>query len=187
MPLTHVNDRRPEGVKKCGVCDAPLPTLEVRCRSRVPEARQYRSRLLRACDVRTTRPSVADVANCELARKARHVEYAERFAENGIDVSALHYLTDQDLMISAIEDIKSVVRCIELGATDYLTKPFNPVLLTARIDNCIEQGHYRAQETAYHQNIEKGRQAPTSFFRLCCPWTIWPIISSQRKRGLDLA
>ena len=42
------------------------------------------------------------------------------------------------LMISAIEDIKSVVRCIELGATDYLTKPFNPVLSTARIDNCIE-------------------------------------------------
>ena len=31
------------------------------------------------------------------------------------------------VMISAIEDINSVVRCIELGATDYLTKPFNPV------------------------------------------------------------
>jgi adenylate cyclase len=42
------------------------------------------------------------------------------------------------LMVSAIEDIKRVVRCIELGATDYLTKPFNPVLSTARIDNCIE-------------------------------------------------
>jgi adenylate cyclase len=52
----------------------------------------------------------------------------------------------------------SVVRCIELGASDHLTKPFNPVLLTARIDNCIEQAHYRAQETAYHQNIEKERQ-----------------------------
>ena len=54
------------------------------------------------------------------------------------------------LMISAIEDIKSVVRCIELGATDYLTKPFNPVVLKARIDKCIEQARYRAQETAYH-------------------------------------
>jgi len=29
---------------------------------------------------------VADVANCELPRKARHIQYAERFAENGIDV-----------------------------------------------------------------------------------------------------
>src|SRR5271155_3519836 len=33
------------------------------------------------------------------------------------------------VMISALEDINSVVRCVELGATDYLTKPFNPVLL----------------------------------------------------------
>lgn len=59
------------------------------------------------------------------------------------------------IMISAIEDTKSVVRCIELGATDYLTKPFNPILLKARINKCIEQAHYRAQEVAYHQRIEK--------------------------------
>lgn len=57
------------------------------------------------------------------------------------------------IMISAIEDTKSVVRCIELGATDYLTKPFHP--LKARINKCIEQAHYRAQEAAYHQGIEK--------------------------------
>ena len=49
------------------------------------------------------------------------------------------------VMISVLEDINSVVRCIELGATDYLTKPFNPVLLKARIDNCIEKSRYRAQ------------------------------------------
>jgi len=53
------------------------------------------------------------------------------------------------VMISAIEDTKSVVRCIELGATDYLTKPFNPVILKARIDKCIEHAHYRAQEAAW--------------------------------------
>jgi adenylate cyclase len=61
-------------------------------------------------------------------------------------------------MISAIEDIKSVVRCIDLGATDYLNQGFRSCPLTARIANCIEQAHYRAQETAYRQNIEKGRQ-----------------------------
>jgi class 3 adenylate cyclase len=37
------------------------------------------------------------------------------------------------VMISAIDDVESVVRCIEIGADDYLTKPFNPVLLRARI------------------------------------------------------
>ena len=76
------------------------------------------------------------------------------------------------LMISAIEDIKSVVRCIELGATDYLTKPFNPVVLKARIDKCIEQAHYRAQETAYHQNIEKERQRADQILSAVLPRSV---------------
>jgi adenylate cyclase len=38
------------------------------------------------------------------------------------------------IMISAIDEIDSVVRCIEMGAEDYLPKPFNPVLLRARIN-----------------------------------------------------
>ena len=33
------------------------------------------------------------------------------------------------IVISSSDDIESIVRCIEMGATDYLTKPFNPVLL----------------------------------------------------------
>ena len=38
------------------------------------------------------------------------------------------------IMISALDDFENVVRCIELGAEDYLPKPFNPVLLRARIN-----------------------------------------------------
>ena len=38
------------------------------------------------------------------------------------------------IMISALDDFESVVRCIELGAEDYLPKPFDPVLLRARIN-----------------------------------------------------
>ena len=41
------------------------------------------------------------------------------------------------IMISALEDLDSVVRCIELGAEDYLPKPFDPVLLRARINGCL--------------------------------------------------
>jgi adenylate cyclase len=38
------------------------------------------------------------------------------------------------IMISAVDEIDSVARCIEIGADDYLTKPFNPTLLRARIN-----------------------------------------------------
>src|SRR5215470_7869034 len=62
------------------------------------------------------------------------------------------------VMISALEDINSVVRCIELGATDYLTKPFNPVLLKARVDNCIEKARYKAQEAAHLARIENEKR-----------------------------
>jgi len=47
------------------------------------------------------------------------------------------------IVISALEDIDSVVRCIELGAEDYLTKPFNPTLLKARITAALEKKRLR--------------------------------------------
>jgi sigma-B regulation protein RsbU (phosphoserine phosphatase) len=43
------------------------------------------------------------------------------------------------IMISAIGEMDSVVQCIEMGAEDYLPKPFNPVLLKARINACLEK------------------------------------------------
>ncbi|MDX1977239.1 MAG: response regulator [Pseudanabaenaceae cyanobacterium bins.68] len=42
------------------------------------------------------------------------------------------------IMISAMEEIESVMRCIEIGAEDYLTKPFDPVLLQAAIARCLK-------------------------------------------------
>jgi class 3 adenylate cyclase len=47
------------------------------------------------------------------------------------------------LMISALDHLESVVRCIELGAEDYLPKPFEPVLLRARIGACLEKKRLR--------------------------------------------
>jgi adenylate cyclase len=38
------------------------------------------------------------------------------------------------IMISAVDEVDSVVRCIEMGAEDYLPKPFDPVILRARIN-----------------------------------------------------
>jgi adenylate cyclase len=50
------------------------------------------------------------------------------------------------LMISALDEMESVIRCIELGAEDYLPKPFNAVLLNARIGACMEKKRLRDQE-----------------------------------------
>ena len=41
------------------------------------------------------------------------------------------------IMISAVDEIDTVVRCIEMGSEDYLPKPFNPVLLRARINAAL--------------------------------------------------
>jgi adenylate cyclase len=43
------------------------------------------------------------------------------------------------IMISALDELDSTVRCIAAGAEDYLPKPFNPVLLRARISACLEK------------------------------------------------
>lgn len=61
------------------------------------------------------------------------------------------------LMISASSDIESVVRCIELGAEDYLLKPFNPVLLRARVNACLEKKRLHDQELSYLAEIERQR------------------------------
>ena len=68
------------------------------------------------------------------------------------------------IVISGLDEVDSVVRCIERGAADYLTKPFNPVLLRARIGACLEKkqlwdnlrDNYRAL-----QELEKLRDSLT--------------------------
>jgi CheY-like chemotaxis protein len=57
------------------------------------------------------------------------------------------------IMISALDQIESVVRCIELGAEDYLHKPFDPVLLRARVGACLEKKRLRDQEVRYLQDV----------------------------------
>ena len=59
------------------------------------------------------------------------------------------------LMISAVDEIESVVRCIELGAEDYLPKPFDPVLLRARIGACLEKKRLRDREAQHSRELEE--------------------------------
>jgi len=59
------------------------------------------------------------------------------------------------IMLSALDNIDSVVRCIEIGAEDYLPKPFDPVLLRARIGACLEKKFLRDQEVLYLQEVAR--------------------------------
>lgn len=58
------------------------------------------------------------------------------------------------IMISAIDEVQSVVRCIEAGAEDYLAKPFDPILLKARIGASLEKKRGRDRETALHEQLQ---------------------------------
>lgn len=58
------------------------------------------------------------------------------------------------IMITALAETESAVRCIEAGAEDYLPKPFDPVLLRARINACLHKKHWRDREQKYLRRIE---------------------------------
>jgi adenylate cyclase len=50
------------------------------------------------------------------------------------------------IVTSSLDELDSVVRCLEMGAEDYLTKPVNPVLLNARINASLEKKRLRDQQ-----------------------------------------
>ncbi len=59
------------------------------------------------------------------------------------------------IVISALDDLDDVARCIELGAEDYLSKPFDRVLLRARIGASLERKRLRDQELAYLKQVDR--------------------------------
>jgi signal transduction histidine kinase len=59
------------------------------------------------------------------------------------------------IMISAIDEVQSVVRCIEAGAEDYLAKPFDPTLLKARIGASLEKKRGRDREAVLFEQLQK--------------------------------
>ena len=57
------------------------------------------------------------------------------------------------LMISALDELDSVARCIQLGADDYLGKPFEPVLLQARVGACLEKKRLHDEEARHRRAL----------------------------------
>jgi adenylate cyclase len=83
------------------------------------------------------------------------------------------------VMISADTDIEKVSRCIELGADDYLPKPFNPTILRARVSAILHRSSLRALETEYLARIEQDKRRSDSLLQNVLP----PEIAARLRNG----
>jgi sigma-B regulation protein RsbU (phosphoserine phosphatase) len=101
------------------------------------------------------------------------------------------------IMISALTEMNSVVRCIELGALDYLLKPFNSILLKARLSATLEKKRLQNQIDAHLARLEaelaaarrlQMTMAPRSFPvpSLDFPFEISASLEPAREVGGDL-
>lgn len=59
------------------------------------------------------------------------------------------------IIISSESDVDNIATCIQLGAEDYLSKPFNTTILSARISRSLENRRLRAQERSYQSELER--------------------------------
>lgn len=73
------------------------------------------------------------------------------------------------IMISALDELDSVVRCNKLGAEDYLPKPFNPVLLHARVGACLEKKKLRDLEALHLDMLEAEKARADDILRAILP------------------
>jgi class 3 adenylate cyclase len=62
------------------------------------------------------------------------------------------------IMISGLRESEGVIRCIEAGAEDYLPKPFDPILLRARINACLERKRWSDRERHYLARLEEEKE-----------------------------
>jgi adenylate cyclase len=83
------------------------------------------------------------------------------------------------IMISADTDTENVSKCIELGADDYLPKPFNPTILRARIGSALRRESLRLLETEYLSRVEQEKRHSETLLRNILP----PEIASRLRNG----
>jgi adenylate cyclase len=84
------------------------------------------------------------------------------------------------IVISAVADMGSVVRGIACGAEDYLPKPFEPVLLEARIGACLERKWLHDREVAHLDAIERERRLTDKLLHAILPA---PAVAELKKTG----
>lgn len=85
------------------------------------------------------------------------------------------------IVISSLDEMDSNIRCIEMGATDYLTKPFDPVLLRARLNASLANKRLHDMEQAHLQEIQVERERADRLLLNILPAPI----AEQLKQGRE--
>jgi DNA-binding response OmpR family regulator len=67
------------------------------------------------------------------------------------------------VVLAALAELEEVTRCLELGAEDFLLKPFNLAMLGSRLNSCLERKRLRGMEEEMHRVLAQagGRDGPT--------------------------
>jgi adenylate cyclase len=73
------------------------------------------------------------------------------------------------LMLSSLDEVDSAIRCIEIGAEEYLSKPFEPTLLAARIAANVALRRMRARDRAHTEHLAASREAVERLTRAAFP------------------
>ncbi len=97
------------------------------------------------------------------------------------------------IMVSAIDEVDSVVRCLEMGADDYVTKPFNAVILQARIEAALAKKRLADQRQAVLRALERemeiGHRIQRGFLPAVLPtvpgWSLAAHCEPARQVGGD--
>jgi class 3 adenylate cyclase/ActR/RegA family two-component response regulator len=86
------------------------------------------------------------------------------------------------IVISALDELDSVIRCIEAGAEDYLPKPFDPILLRTRIDSSLEKKWLRDREKQFIADLDREKRLSEALLLNILPQSI-----ANRMRAGEVA
>jgi CheY-like chemotaxis protein len=84
------------------------------------------------------------------------------------------------IMVSAVDDFQTVLRCIKLGADDYVQKPFNADLLRARVETALERKRLRDQEGLFVQQLREEKARVNELLHSLLPKTL---VSELKAKG----
>jgi class 3 adenylate cyclase/CheY-like chemotaxis protein len=118
-----------------------------------------------ALDILRARPSVFDVVLLDVLMP--ELDGYETLAAMKSDEAIRHLPV---IIVSGVEELESVVRCIELGATDYLVKPIEPSILRARINASLAakrlhdiEAEFLQAQTALNATIKRQKEQLSRF------------------------